>query len=378
MRVAIDGMLLRSPFSGVEHAIGRLAQALAEHGREEYRFYIPGRSPLADVTGPRFLTRRSRLSTQYRPLRILWEQFLLPGELRRRGVDVLHAPGYIAPLRARVPVVLTVYDLIALRFPGWCRPSNALHFRLMLPRSVRRAALVIVPSAATRDDLVTMLGAPASKLRVVPLGVNRCFRVLADRGQARRVCERHGVRGPFVLYVGACEPKKNTDRLLDAFARLKARGVPGHEHLIVGSRGWRRGAAPRRAHELGIAAAVRTLGAVPEEDLVCLYNCADLFVFPSLYEGFGLPPLEAMACGAPVICSDAGALPEVTGDAATHVDPHDVAGLAAAMRATLGSDARRAAMIEKGLHRAGVFSWRRHAEAAEDIYREACSSKDGR
>jgi len=296
----------------------------------------------------------------------------------RDGIDLLHAPGYIAPLASGVPVVLTVYDLIALRHPRWCKRSNALHYGLMLPPSVRKAARIIVPSEATRRDVAERFPAASPKVRVIPLGVGEQYRRLADRGAVRRACDRYGLPERFILFVGTQEPKKNVPGLLRAFQLLRSGGSCAHKLALAGRRGWGRADVPARIRELGLTGEVVMTGYVPDGDLVCLYNAADLFVFPSLYEGFGLPPLEAMACGVPVVCSTAGGLADVVAGAALTAEPGDAPALAAAMREGLTDAALRGRLAAAGAERAAQFTWRRHAEQVERLYREVLLISGGR
>jgi len=371
VRIAIDGLLVNRGETGVENAILELARALAAGGQEEYRLFLRADSPLPDITGPRFLTRRCRLPARSRLLRILYQQTVLPWRVRAAACDLLHAPGYVAPLVAGAPAVLTVYDLIALRFPQWCKRSNALNYRLQMPLSIRRARRIIVPSQSTRHDLVGRFPGAAGKVRVIPLGVAARFRPCTEPAQRQAVRERYALPPRFILFLGHNEPKKNLPGIVAGFCGLRKRSAAEVRLVIAGARGWGCGAVEGQLRESGLAAAVHRVGYVPPEDLPCLYGLAEVFVFPSLYEGFGLPPLEAMACGTPVVASDRGALPEVLGNAAIQVDPEDPAALAAALQAVLGDPARRGQMVEKGLRQAARFPWEQTARLTEDCLREA-------
>lgn len=353
--------------SGVETAIANLARALARGGREDYLLYLPDNAPLEELDSPHFQTRRCHLPARSRLLRMAWEQFVLPRLLRRDRIDLLQAPGYLAPLRAGVPVVITVYDLIALRFPRLCTPANTLNYRCQLPSSIRRAAGIIVPSEATRRDLVTLFPAAASKVRVIPLGIGREFGAGADAARGEALRGRYALPDRFVLFVGQLEPKKNVAGLVRGFAALRADGHRKHKLVIAGSRGWGCAEFERAVRELGLEQDVIFPGFIPAADLPALYSLADLFVFPSLYEGFGLPPLEAMACGVPVVVSNRGSLPEIVGDAALLVDPLDANALAQAMRNLLTQDDLRRTQVQKGLARTRLFTWERTARMTEEF-----------
>ena len=367
MRIAINGILLSRCVSGVETAIANLARALAQGGREEYLLYLPHNAPLEELASPHFQTRRCHLPGRARPLRMAWEQFVLPRLLRRDRVDLLHAPGYLAPLRAGVPVVITVYDLIALLFPRLCTLSNTLNYRCQLPGSIRRAAGIIVPSETTRRDLVTLFPAAADKVRVIPLGIGREFTAGADPARGEELRGRYALPDRFILFVGQLEPKKNIAGLVRGFAALRAGGHRQHRLVIAGSHGWGCAEFERAVRQFGLEQEVIFPGFIPAVELPALYRLADLFVFPSLYEGFGLPPLEAMACGVPAVVSNRGSLPEIVSDAALQVEPLDADALARAMRNLLTQDELRRTQVQKGLARARMFTWERTARMTEEF-----------
>lgn len=373
-RIAIDGMLVRRGVSGVENAIYNLCDTLARHGTEEYTLYMPSHSPRPDVEGPRFRTARCTLP-KARLCRILWEQLVLPRRVRRDRAALLHAPGYVAALLSRVPVVITVYDLIALKFPEYCRPTNALNYRIQLPCSIRKAAGIIVPSEVTRRDLVARFPGADRKIRTIPLGISEQFQRCDDKGSLAAVRARYRLPGKFILFVGQHEPKKNLPRLIEAYARLRAAGKHHLPLVLAGSRGWKCDAIDRALVTHGVADHVARPGFIAASDMPALLSLAELFVFPSLYEGFGLPPLEAMACGTPVVVSDRGALPEVVGDAALTVDPERAAEIAEAMECALDNQSVRTTLIRKGRARAATFRWRDVADATEQFYRTIISGQ---
>ena len=374
MRIAYDGLLVNRCVSGVESAILQLARALARGGEDEYRFYLRADSPQPDVRGPHAVTERCRLPRRSRLARILYEQTVLPWRVRAASADLLHAPGYLAPVASTVPVVITVYDLIALRFPQWCKRSNVLNFRLQMPLSMRRARRILVPSQATRDDLVSRFPRAAGKVRVVPLGVDAAFQPCADPDRRAAVRRRYSLPERFILFVGHNEPKKNLPGILAGYCELRKSGAAAPPLVIAGARGWGCAAVDRQWRDSGLAGAVIFTGFVAADDLPVLYSLADLFVFPSLYEGFGLPPLEAMACGTPVVASNRGSLPEVLGDAALQVDPSQPEALARAMRDVLSDAGLRQCLIERGRTRAATFTWERTARLTEACYHECFGS----
>jgi len=370
MRVAINALLLSGRYSGVERAIHALLRHIAEGSDDEFVALVGRDFDPAQLDGCGVAIERLGVSNRPRLLRVLHEQFALGRHLG--GCDVFHAPGYVAPLRLPVPLVLTIYDLVALLHPELARWANALHYRLRLPLSARAATRVIVPLDCVKRDVVEHLRVPAERVRVVPLGVDATFRPPSDVAMAA-VRERYGLAAPFLLFVGNIEPKKNLATLVGAFAQLARNGL-SHDLVIAGKRGWKSGGVLGFPAKLGIEQRVRFVGYVPEADLPGLYGAADLLVFPSLVEGFGLPPLEAMACGTPVVSSDAEALVETTGDAALHAPARDPDALAEAMRRVLHDAVLATRLREGGLAHAAQFTWARSAEATRAVYREAIES----
>ena len=371
MHVALNGMLLGPQAGGVEYSILHLARALAEHGSAQYTLYVPAGS-LPDLPqSDRMRVHRVPRRMPGRFARIVWEQAFLPRLIDKHNADLLHAPGYIAPLRARKPVVLTVYDTIALQFPQWSKRANTLHYRLLLPASVRKASVVLAPSEATRRDLCRICPGSTSKIRVVPLGIATQFFATPDHNQLEELRRRLTLPSRFILFVGRHEPKKNLPELLESFAMLKKQDRIPHQLVIAGRHGWRTDPLHHHIRRLGLEDETVLTGFLPDKDMPLLYAAAELFVFPSLYEGFGLPPLEAMACGIPVVASDRGALAENLSDAALLVAPGDPAALAAAVRSALSDKDLHANLAASGRRRAARFSWEQTARETDRAHRDA-------
>lgn len=307
----------------------------------------------------------SCLPTVRAPVRIFWEQAIQPMALRRARVDLLHAMAFVSPLLLPCPAVVTVYDLSFLRFPESFRPLNRLYLRLFTGLSVRRARRVIAISESTRQDVIRLLGKSGDQVDVVYCGVDERFHprdpaVVAAFRREKRLPER------FILFLGTLEPRKNIVSLLEAYARLVASDGGSWPALVVaGAKGWFYEETFAAVERLGLAERAIFPGYVPEAEKPLWYNAAELFAYPSLFEGFGLPPLEAMACGTPVIVFDTSSLPEVVGHAGVKVPPGDVAALAEAMGALLHDPQARADWRERGLAQAARFSW--HAAARQTI-----------
>jgi glycosyltransferase involved in cell wall biosynthesis len=358
MRIAIDAMVLSSQDTGVGvwvrgllGGLGRLAPAhefVVYHGRDAGD--LPG-------AGSGVSYSRVDVPNAVRPLRILWEQLVLPGLLRRDRIDVLHSPAYVRPVLSGVPTVLTVHDLFAFSHPEVCKRLNVAHFRLAVPPSVRSAAVLHCTSEWTRSELVRLFPDAADRAHVVAPAVDAAFQPDAAPGEAELVLGRWGLSRPPLLFVGNVEPKKNVPLLLEAFAAFRDRSGDDRPLLMVGGGGWRSKPVQAEAARLGLAGAVVQTGYVPREELPAIYRSALALVFPSRCEGFGLPPLEAMACGTPVICSDGSGLAESAGDAARLVRAGDCEELIEAMCEVSGSDELRQELSREGLARAAGFRW---------------------
>jgi glycosyltransferase involved in cell wall biosynthesis len=302
----------------------------------------------------------------------LWHRLRLPipVEAITGPLDVFYSPDFVLPpTRRSTRTLLTVHDLSFLRYPEAFVPKLRRYLERLVPRSIARADVVLADSAATQADIVSLLGAPSDKVQVLYSGVHPRFRPEAEPGERERLQARYSIGGrPYVLSVGTVQPRKNYIRLIHAFNQLTNQPTnhPPIQLLIAGGRGWLYQDIFAEAEKQGDR--VRLLGFVNEADLPALYRNAALFAFPSLYEGFGLPVLEAMACGVPVVCSDASSLPEVAGDAALLVDPHDEDALAEALARVLEETDLRREMIIRGLAQAARFTWERAARQLAGMF----------
>jgi len=312
----------------------------------------------------------------WRLARMAWEQAVLPWHLHRLGVDVLHSPHYTTTaVGGGWRRVVTFHDVTFFLLPERYPPLRRAYFRAASRAGARLTDLAIAVSKTVRADLERHLQLPPERVRVVPLAAAPSYRPLDDATRMAAVRAKYGLPDRFILNVGALEPGKNQATLVRAFHRLKGQNL-SQGLVIAGPPAWRYERLTRLVDKLGLADRVRFLGYAPAEDLVVLYNLADLFVFPSLYEGFGLPPLEAMACGLPVVASTAPALREVLDGAALLVHPLDVTALAEAMAAALGDEPLRSRLREAGLQRAALFSWERTARETAAVYREAAIGQE--
>ena len=369
MRIGLDARKIRD--GGIGTYVRQLLLALAA---------APGPHEWVALLDPRDLGAFARPGGRVREVAVragrygLAEHLAVPRAARAAGVELLHAPHYTLPLGWRGPAVVTIHDLIHLSHARFFRPGAALYARAMAGAAVRRARLVLADSAFTRAEIVERLGADPARVRVVPLGVPAGM-ARRDPGAVAAFRAARALPAEYVLYVGARKPHKNLPLLLEALARLAPAGRPP---LVLSGAPWAAGhPLARLAARLGLAGAVHFAGDLDDEALACLYSGAALYAHPALTEGFGLPPLEAMACGTPVLCSDGGALPETVGEAAALLAPRDPAAWAHEVGALLADGQRRAALARAGLARAREFTWERTAAATLAVYAEAAGAGRG-
>ena len=306
------------------------------------------------VTVPGDWFRRTLLSRRY-----------LQAAQRRLDCDVVHGPSNFTSPCPGASVVLTIHDLSFLRHPEWFRLSRAHYYRWAIRRSARRAKHVIADSHATARDLQILLGVPEDRISVVPLGVGKCF-APADTTAQQRVRRAYALPESFFLFVGTIEPRKNLPRLIEAWSRIA--GAAPQDLVIAGRHGWKTAAVEQAARQSAFCSRIHFPGFIAQEDLPALLSAADAFVWPSLFEGFGLPPLEAMACGTPVLTSNNSSLPEVVGDAALTIDPTDSSAISEGLLRLAREAALCDALREKGRARAGGFTWERTARLTYSVY----------
>ena len=301
---------------------------------------------------------------------LIWQLFNLPLKLRKMDLDIVHDPAGVGPLLFNMPFkkVGTICDLSLLLFPETHRKSSVIMHKLLFYPAVKNLDKVITISENSKRDIMEHLKVPEEKIRVIYVAADEQFKPLEEEDVAE-IKREYNLDFPFILSLSVLEPRKNLPILIKSFHKLKNQGL-GHRLVIGGGKGWKYENIFRTVEELGLDKEVIFLGCVPGEDLPKLYNAADLFVFPSLYEGFGLPPLEAMACGCPVITSNTSSLPEVVGDAGVMVDPYDVNGWAEAMDRVLLNKGLKQDMRERGLERAKMFSWEKTAKETLRVYEE--------
>lgn len=362
MRIGLELAAVPGERTGVGHYAARLAEALLRSPTHEFILYSH-RSLEEDGLD---FSGATRAEGGIWKRRIPWTHLDLPRLIRRTSPDLCHFTTPLAPLWPPRPYVITVHDASALLYPRYHPLRRRLLVDPLLPLSARRAAAVITVSHAARRDLIRMLDLPPTKVHVVYNAPPRDFEPVTDESRLEATRRKYGLRREFLLYVGTLEPRKNLIRLVRAFAEVRRQGQ-GCDLVLVGARGWLMRGFREEIQALGIGDAVRFCNYVPTQDLPVLYSLATLFVYPSLYEGFGMPVLEAMASGAPVLAANRSSLPEVCGNSALLVEP-DEESLAAGLLALLEDEKAREALRARGLRRAKQFSWDRAASETAAIY----------
>jgi glycosyltransferase involved in cell wall biosynthesis len=375
LRIGIDATSLPAQLTGAGNYVFQLLSALARGDRaNEYLVFTT--SCQAEALGvEREGFRVVRRDFPGRGMRLAWEQLALPALVHRYRLDVLHSPHYTMPLRHSARSVVTFHDLTFVLYPELHQLAKRLFFPAMMRWTARHAQRIIAVSESTRVDLVRTLGVSPERVTTVLSAADADYRPTAP-ARVAEVCARYGIRaGEYLLYVGVLEPRKCIDQLVEAFGRI-APAANGLQLVIAGKRGWMYDQIFAQVAALGLEERVRFPGYVPRADLPGLYSGARAFVYPSRYEGFGLPVLEAMSCGTPVVTTNVSSLPEVAGDGALLVDPGDVTGLTAALARVVHDASLRRELSCRGQIRAANFSWERCAKDTVRVYEAAMAEAE--
>lgn len=364
MRIGIDGRMLR--YSGIGEYIRNLVENLAKIDRENQYILFAKENDLEI-----YKINQENFSFQVvkAPLFSLSEQIVLPFEIKKNRLDIFHTPHFNIPLFSPVTRVVTIHDLIPLLFSrarfSWLART---YYRFMNSQATKKTRKIIVDSKNTKRDLFKFFKVPEGKIEVIYGGVSERFKPVNDVETLEAIKRKLNITKKFLLYVGLRKPHKNLVILIKVLKILRGKMNFDIQLVMVGKRDPRFTQVEEAAKELGLEGEVLSLGEVSNEDLVLLYNTAQVFVFPSLYEGFGLPPLEAMACGIPVISSNSSSLFEVLGDAAILLDPNDTNEWAEKIREVLTDEELREKLRRKGLERVKKFSWERAAQDTLKVY----------
>jgi len=319
---------------------------------------------------PGILVHRPNWSTRRPVPRILWEQTLQTHVIQKLNGDLYHGLAFAAPLAAEVPTVITVHDLSFLRYPQTFSSWQRRYLSWVTRESAQRAAAIIAVSESTKNDVVQRLGVPEERVHAIYNGISDRFKPL-PAAEIERWRQQNGLPERFIFYLGTLQPRKNVTTLIKAYAQWRQQsGIQDVPLMLAGARGWGYKALFSLVTALHLGDAVRFTGFLPDEELPYWYNAATLFAYPSLYEGFGLPVAEAMACGTPVIAADASALPEVVGEAGLLLPPQDIDAWADALQRVLLDDEEAARLAHAGRQRSLAFSWVRTVRETIGVYRQ--------
>lgn len=367
IRIGINAHLLSGEAgyrrAGIHQYIAQVLRHLPPDGGD-YAIYTRHNEKWLDEVG---IVHCSRWPTENRLARIAWEQFAWPWLAARHQIDLLHSMAFVTPWLSRRPAVVTVFDLSFMHFPEAFPAAQRWYLASQTARSVRRARRVITISESGRQDVHHFFDVPLAQIDVVYPGVDAVYRPLPPE-EIAAFRQRQDLSDRFVLHVGTLQPRKNIPTLLDAFAQA---APPDVMLVLVGGKGWLFDEIFARVQALGLQERVRFTGYVPDEDLPFWYNAASVLAFPSVYEGFGMPVVEAMACGTPVVAAASSSLPEAAGEAGLLFDPQNVAELADRLTAVLHNPNLAATMRQKGLLQAQKFSWEKAGRETAAIYRRS-------
>lgn len=368
MRIALDAIPLVAAKTGIGHYTDALAEWLARvHKEHQYELISP-----FDFTFDACNGKPPNLSKRFFPVRSVFRKWWLvglPAMLQISPLDVFHGTNYCIPVFAPCPTVVTFHDMSLLAQSNTHEAANVTRGKRRIPIMARRASMIIAPSEWTKNEIIKYLGIRPEKIRVIyeaarekmgPLPLSAC----------QRVIERHQIRRPYLLYVGTIEPRKNLLTLIRAYDELLKTSSHRPQLVLCGGRGWLEGDVFKLVEELRLQDQVRFTGYIEDAELPALYSAAEVFIYPSLYEGFGLPPLEAMACGTPVISSNSSSLPEVVSGAGLMHDPNDYRALTESIVKFLEDAATRDYFKCAGLEQASRFSWERAARETQSVYDE--------
>lgn len=381
MHIGINAQLLSSGQNyrngGVSHYIRYLLTELARQpGQHEYTVFVNGQEVIDQLPPHPQITYVCAPWSETRPAtRIAWEQLTLPGLLRQRHIDVLHAPVNVLPewLPASCATVITLHDLAFLRFPHILTRAKRLYHRTFTIRSLRSATMIISVSESTKRDIHELVGIPAERVQTVYPCIDERFSLPVSEQSVRTFREQHALTEGFLLYLGTLEPRKNIPTLLEAYASFRQQYARREKLVLAGGKGWLYDAIFAKVRQLGLENEVIFPGFVPEQEQALWYHAADTFVYPSLYEGFGIPVAEALACGTAVVTANISSLPEAGAGIALCVDPTDTLALAEAFYQALTDQAWRAQCRAQAPRITQIFSAQKMAEQTIAVYERAAA-----
>ncbi len=374
MRIAYDARPLCPPKTGTGRYLQGLLQELIPQKEVQQAFLCSCR-PI-ELDSPLLLDPKVTLLIRSGWKGPLWLETVVPIELVRRKVDLFHGSLFLSPLVCPCPTIITIYDLSYLMVPGQLEAKNRLILKLLLPWSIRHASRIIALSEFTKREILSQWSLPPEKVVVIPGAASPQFIRALDSCNVRAVLDRYKISNPYILCVGTLEPRKNLPAAIEAFRKVQRSGMSSYSLVLAGRPGWKLRGIYNVIEKSPYKEKIRLLGYVPEYDLPALYRGADLVLYLSLYEGFGFPPVEAMACGSVVLASNRASIPECVGDAGVLVDPSDIDEIAENMIRLLNDKDLRQELGKRAIVRAKHFSWERSASTLMALYQDVVECRN--
>lgn len=376
MKIAIDATILRSQNTGTGFYIINLLNGLIKYDKENEYIIFGNKEVIEKFV---FLNNKNfrieNVLFKNRIVRVLWQLFILPFKLKKLNVNILHSTNYITPLfKFNLKFIVTIHDLTFIIFPEKFTIVKRLFFRFMVPIFIRRADKIITVSENTKNDIIKFLKVPKEKISVTFETYNECYDSDIKKEDSKKILDKYGINKNYFLFVGMIEPRKNILSILKAFIELDEE--LDEDLVIVGKKGWYYREIEEFMENIKnkrLKNRIIFTGFVSEKELVSIYKNAEIFIYPSFYEGFGIPPLEAMVCGVPVITSNTSSIPEVVGDAAIKIDPYNYIELKEAIKVLKHNPQKRKEMSIKGVEQSKKFSSKKFAENTINIYKIAVS-----
>ena len=379
MKIGLDLKILWYPLTGMGRAAYELAKLLPYQGKNHDFFYLFNQRNIKDITGAEnvksIIITNKNFHGKTGVLRRIWaEQVLMARAINRYNLDLLHVPAYCGPVFNKKKLVISIYDLAFLHFPKNLKTGAYYYWKTFLSMNIKRCERIIVCSQATKRDVMKFFRIRTEKIDVIPLGLNtKRFFPLRDENKTREIKQKYKLPENFILFVGTLEPRKNLSLLVKAYGLLPDDLKRRYSLFIIGAKGWKYSSIFQLIKELGLTEKIIFPGRVSDEELRGVYSAATLLAFPSLYEGFGLPVLEAMACHTPVLTSNISSLPEVAGEAAYLVNPLSETEISKGLQKLLESKDLREALKQKGIQRVQEFSWERTTQETLKAYTKCLS-----
>jgi len=364
MRIGINTLGPSKLKAGVGNYVYELVRNLLQVDKRNEYFIIVNadNAALFEIEQKNVHIIHAPACTTRKNLRIVWEQVGIPFLCWKQGIDVFHSPGFVAPLLLPCKSVITIHDMTFFSHPCMHEVSKVMYFWLFIPLSAWFANRISADSENTRKEIVRYVRVSPEKVKTIHLAASSLYRPISKTKAKQQVAKKYNIQHSFILFVGTLEPRKNITGLIESYARAGLK----QQLVIVGSKGWHYKSIFEKVKEHHIEHKVLFTGYVPDADLPFFYAAADLFVYPSFYEGFGIPPLEALQCGCPVLTSNVSSLPEVVGDAAVCVDPSK--DFSSAMISLLADEKRQSELRMKGFLQAQMFSWKKCAQETLALY----------